>query len=89
MKLQLDLDNKIIRIEETVNLDKLFNQLEQILPNNQWKQFDLQPLTLTNWTTPIVIPTWVPTYPDYPWYTTVGDYPQVTSYGTYNVEFIN
>ena len=41
MKLQLDFDEKTIRIEEKVNLGELFNKLEEILSDLKWREFDL------------------------------------------------
>lgn len=40
MKLQLDFENKIITIEDTVNLGKLVSRLEELLPD--WKQWELK-----------------------------------------------
>lgn len=55
MKIQLDLDNKKIKVEEAVNLGKLFENLESLLPLGKWREFELQTNVTINWTNPIVI----------------------------------
>ena len=48
MKLQIDFDNKTIKLEEKVNLGELFNQLEEILPDLKWREFELEMGSITN-----------------------------------------
>lgn len=70
MKLQLDTVCKTIRIEESVNLDKLITTLESMLPNNLWKEFTLETNTVINsWNIPTIINPWiVPVNPQpFPW----------------------
>jgi len=42
MKLQIDLDAKIIRIEENVNLGEFFSKLEELLPDLKWREYELK-----------------------------------------------
>lgn len=80
MKLQLDTKEKIIRIEGTVNLGELFNQLDNLFPNLEWREYSLEPVqTIINWISPITYPI-SPDYPDtHPWIT-------YTDGGGFNVE---
>lgn len=72
MKIQLDTTQKVIRIEEKVNLKELFDILERLLPNELWKGFDLETTTIINWGSPIIIkPNEIYTQP----YTTPTPYP--------------
>jgi len=71
MKLQLDTNEKIIKVEESVNLGELIETLERLLPNETWKGFKLETNTTVNWSSPIIIeryPTKYPYYPTYPWW---------------------
>lgn len=81
MKIKLDTINKTIDLEESVNLNDLFNTLNIFLPNDLWKEYTLNMNTTIYWTNPIVI--------DYPKYPTYPSYPWITySYGTGDNEFI-
>jgi len=78
MKLQLDTTERIIRVEETVNLGELFDLLEKLLPNEMWRAFKLETQTVISWVNPITIiePSKYPDpYPWWrqPWFTYVGD----------------
>jgi len=42
MKLQIDSENKIIKIEEAVNLGELFNYLDGLFPNLEWRNWTLE-----------------------------------------------
>jgi hypothetical protein len=72
MKLQIDVDKKVIKIEESVNLGKLAEVLYKFFPNNEWKEYELEThTTINNWSNPIIIRE----YRDYyPWWSTVGTY---------------
>ena len=95
MKLQLDTTNKLIKVEETVNLGEFTEALERLLPDGKWKEFKLETSTVINWSNPIVIEPYRP-YNPYPWWqqswiTYMGDSThQTTQYslnsGVYNVE---
>lgn len=67
MKIQLDTDNKTIRLESDVLLSKLITTLNSLLPNKEWKKYMLQTnTTINNWSSPIVIKERY--VPSYPWY---------------------
>jgi hypothetical protein len=67
MKLQIDTTNKTIKLEESIKLDTLFNTLNEMFPNNGWREFELLTNVTVQWNSiPIVIQ---PSYPyRYPWY---------------------
>ena len=71
MKIQLDTTEKIIRLEETVEIGELLKILDRLLPNDEWKKFKLETNSIINWVNPIVIePYKYPyPYPYYPWVT--------------------
>jgi len=56
MKLQLDLDNKVIRIEDKVNLSELYDVLKKLFPQGEWKKFSIETNTKIIWNDPINIP---------------------------------
>jgi hypothetical protein len=60
MKLQLDTENKIIKIEERVNLGTLIKTLEALLPKGRWREFELDTSSQINWTYPIYVPYEIP-----------------------------
>ncbi len=78
MKIQIDTTEKIIRIEEIINLGELIKELQLLLPNDLWKEFKIDTQTKILWndypitypeypdTTPVPIQ---PYYPYYPWIT--------------------
>lgn len=91
MKIQLDTTNKIIRLEESINLDLFIESIKKLLPNNEWKSFTIETNTEIQWNQyPVYIyPTWPPhpTYPTYPWITcTSADGSYTLNAGTYNVQ---
>lgn len=55
MKLQIDTSNKIIRIEERVNLKELIDNLNKLFPKNSWYEYDLDGSPIYNWSSPIII----------------------------------
>lgn len=67
MKLQLDTVQKVIRLEESVNLGELQGILEKLLPDGQWREFKLEPSVINKWTNPIIIDRYRPS-PFYPWW---------------------
>ena len=53
MKIQIDTEKKIIKLENSVKLNELFAALEQMFPNAEWEEYSLEtnyPLT-TPWIT--------------------------------------
>lgn len=67
MKLQLDTDKKVIRLEDKVVLSKLIETLRRLFPNGEWKQFTLETnTTINHWHDPIYIQRYTP--PQFPWY---------------------
>ncbi len=69
MKIQLDFDNKTIKLENSVNLGELAETLNKILPNNQWKDFKLETNTvINNWSSPTIIYRDIWDYNHFTWY---------------------
>lgn len=78
MKLQIDFDKKIIRIQDTVKLHELIEHLDKLFPENKWKEFSLDTNTTIDWINPISIPIMpyiqpiqypspTPSFPGTPW----------------------
>jgi hypothetical protein len=64
MKFQIDDVEKIIRIEEKVNLDELYKKLNFLFPNETWKEYMLETNTIiTEWKDSIIITEPYPIYP--------------------------
>jgi hypothetical protein len=53
MKLQIDTQEKTIKIEEDINLGELIDKLTSMLP--EWREYRLQHTTIVNWKDPIKI----------------------------------
>lgn len=79
MKIRLDTEKKTIQIEDNVLLGELFKTLKKLIPNDEWKEFRIEPMVIDNTiffnpvyvqpepvTLPIFIPS--PEYPVYPVY---------------------
>jgi hypothetical protein len=50
MRLQLDTERKTIKLDEDVQLDKLIDLLEKLLPKGEWKKFKLETnVTIKTW----------------------------------------
>jgi len=60
MKIQLDFDRKIIKLESSSNLGELFDKIEKILPD--WKEWKLETNTVINWNTYPIYPYRMPYY---------------------------
>ena len=75
MKIQLEISEKekIVRIEEVINVGKLYDFLQAHFPNDQWREFKIEVKTIVQWQNPIVIEKevypYIPStpYPSYPW----------------------
>jgi len=65
MKIQIDTDNKIIRLEEKINFGQFMTTIKKILPQ-AWMSFELDCQPIYNWTNPIIIEK--PIYPHQPLY---------------------
>ena len=73
MRLQLDTEAKTIKIENNVKISELIATLKKLMPQGEWKEFELQTNTVINhWSNPVVINDW--TYPYYrqPFYCKTG-----------------
>lgn len=76
MKIQIDTDKKVLRLESDVNLGEFIEKVKVLFPKGEWKEFSLETNVEIQWTNPIYIDRW--TYPTYPWW-----YPSPTiTYGT-------
>lgn len=53
MKIQLNFDTKVIKVEDNVNLGELIEKLQAMLP--EWKTWKLETNVTINWTSPVVI----------------------------------
>ena len=62
MKLQIDTIQKKLKLEEEVNLNDFFETIQNLLPNDLWKEFKFEVAVINNWTNPIIIRD----YPIYP-----------------------
>ena len=67
MKLQIDTNAKVIRIEELVNIAEFFTMVKKLFPNDLWKEFKLETNVINNWNSPIIIKEY-PVYPQNPFY---------------------
>jgi hypothetical protein len=88
MRLQLDTKEKVIRLEESVNLAEFFENIKKLLHDGSWEEYRLETNCTINWTTPIVVKEY-PYWPTYPWITYGPDAPTIinsTTEGIYNIE---
>lgn len=53
MKLELDFDNKIVKLTDKINFKELKDLLEKILPN--YEEWEIDTNTNINWSSPIII----------------------------------
>lgn len=68
MKIQLDTENKTIKLESDVELSKLVETLDELLPDGKWREFTLKTnTTITRWDFPVIIRE-KESWPTYPWY---------------------
>jgi len=85
MKLQINTENKTVKIDSDILLSELFDALESLFPDGAWEELTLEVNSTisTNWTNSIVIPWARPCWPagtetpkrwwdDRPWYTVIG-----------------
>lgn len=64
MKILLDTENKVITLQEPVNLGELFTWLDNLLPLGEWKSYKLD----TNVINSTIYPSPQPWKPNQPWY---------------------
>lgn len=74
MKLELDYDNKTVKVGDYIDLEKFIDAVKEILP--KWKEWKIIPNTNTEY---------VPYYPVYPTYPT---YEVTTISGIYTVQLV-
>lgn len=68
MKIQIDTTEKIIKIEEKVNINDLMEMIKKLLPNDEWKNYSIEVITIQNWNNPYYIKDWCyPTYSPNPY----------------------
>lgn len=56
MKIQIDTVGKTLTIEEDVNLDEFYNEINTLLPGGLWREFTLKITKITEWNDPITLP---------------------------------
>ena len=66
MKIELDYDSKLIKLENKVELKKFVETIQKILPD--WEDWSLDTNTTINWTNPITINPPLPYIPIRPWW---------------------
>ncbi len=85
MKLQIDTQNKSIKIEEKVNLKEFFETIDKLFHNLGWKEYSIENTVIWNWSDPIIIEKHVPPYNPWPW-----NQPYYINYGgSTNVSGVN
>ena len=74
MKILIDTKEKVIKVEEAVNLGELIKSLKKLLPKD-WEGFKLETNTEIIWNNPIIYDRWprYPYYHKYPWYAPFTD----------------
>jgi|SRR6185436_5576075 len=70
MNIQIDTLNKILKLQESVNLGEFSEIMLKLFPNNEWKEYKLETNTvINNWSNPIIIERQGWPY-QYPWWST-------------------
>ena len=88
MKIQLDTDNKTIKLEDNVLLSKLIETLDRLLPNKEWKKFTLETnTTINHWSSPIVIREYPFKQNYWPWYQRPYYYTSASSGGSWTADY--
>lgn len=90
MKLQIDTINKVIKIEEKVNIGEFIEKLQSLLPDN-WREFTLECTHIYFNSTPIVIDRYhtseTPMHPNtYPWITYCTNTGNMLKSGIFDIE---
>lgn len=95
MKIQIDTDNKTIKVEEDINIKNLISLLKKLLPK-EWEKFTLKTnTTIDNWNYPYIITTEPADRNGWTYYNTYSKHTGVDcvsndikmNTGTYNVEY--
>lgn len=81
MRIQLDTTNKTVKVEKNVMLSELIDTLKKLLPDGEWKNFELETSTTINWERPIIVNPYR-YVPSYPWYNGTT----LNNNGVYNIE---
>lgn len=69
MKLQLDTENKTIKLDEKIKFVDLIKTLNSLFPDESWREYTLETTSITYWSSPITIQPYIQPYnPNYPWY---------------------
>ena len=84
MKLQIDTNTKVISVLEKSNLGELYEKLELLFPEGQWKEYSIEQPIQYSWPANPIIIKEVPN--SYPWLQQpityqVPDYNYSTKYG--------
>lgn len=69
MKLQLDTENKIIKLEDKIKFSDLIKTLNSLFPDGSWMGYTLETNTIIqNFHSPMIVQPYVqPFYPEVPW----------------------
>lgn len=59
MKIQIDTDKKVLRLESDVNLGEFMSKIKVLFPDGQWKEYKLETNVEIQWSNPIYIDRWV------------------------------
>lgn len=74
MRIKVDTDSKVIHLEQSAKLTELFSLVKKLFPNDEWKQYSLEAVTvINNWNNPIYVP-WEPQQPILPWTVSSGTF---------------
>lgn len=55
MKIQIDTESKMIRLEKQIELGTFFKYIKKLLPDGEWREYTLETNTIVNWQNPVVI----------------------------------
>lgn len=86
MRIRLDTELKTITVEKTTNFGVFMQKIEAILPNGEWKEYDLHIELMANWNDIIYIDNnrWTSPQPNNPWQPWIGlnTHPNGPAYNT-------
>lgn len=88
MKIQLDTDNKTVKIEQDFNLGEFYDLLQKLLPNDLWREFKLEVQVINNFNSPIIIKEYIPSNPLFPQQPIVPSYPNYPTWPNPNYPWI-